>query len=1384
MQATKAARKKRGILHRFLILIVALVALVAIVGVGTRYLVLTPQVLLLIEARTTGLKLGRFGTLGVEGITGDIFTDFRVRRLTVRDEAGVWLEARNVHVQWDYWQLFNRRFAAELVEAEKVDVFRRPTLTPKTRDRDLPVSFDIDRLAARVETHPDLSIERGLFDLSGDLEVSRGGGGAGNLQALSLLHEGDRAVAKFSFGRGRDLLIDAEAVEAKGGAIAGALGLPADRPFRLDVMIGGSLGDIDVVATSGDETPLEVTGGWTDSRLSARGRLDITASSLTRDWVDRLGPTFAFTADAVRRGETGSTFDLTLEADAENLDFTARGPVDVAQRSASDVAIEASMEDVSRIVETPRIGPARFTGRLTGSLPQFSLNGRLEAAGLGLMGFEARRIGGDVEVARRRGDWLVEADLATAGGSGEELFARLLGSAPKGSVALTRFADGRLLIRALQVEGDRLEVTGRGSRTPVIGTLNFEGDLRTTNIEAIRPGASGTVTARWSASRGGDNRPWAFTAVAQGAEFSTGLAQLDRMVGTRPRLDARMEMAEGGAWRITRSRLDGEAGDATAEGVYGPDNALALNVNWDARGPFRAGPVEIAGNISGEGRVTGTLTEPRADLTARIPGIDVGDLALENAVLNLSFAQSEDGSSGSIRLAADSNHGRATARSAFRFTDAGVDLSGIDANAGGVTALGSLSLRNNQPSRADLTVTARAGAFLDAGQAEGRVVIVDAPGGPQADVSLRGSDLRFAGNPIVVRTVQLTARGPLERLPYTLRGEARRGETPFVLNGSGVVAEAADGYALSFTGEGRIDTIRMATIEPLNVAFGGETLGASGLVSVGGGRAQFTARQQDDQVTIEATMTGVDLELLSPDLDGRFDATLTASGRGANLSGELNARLENMRSRGGPTDSAIDGTLQGRLQGNRIELAANISNEVGLRSTASALLPAEASAAPFRIAISRTRPIQGEFNIDGELRPIWDLFFGGARTIGGRVRAQGTVGGTINEPQVTGTASLANGELEDFASGLKLREVTLQATLQRDSITVNQFSGRDEGRGSVEGEGRIDLRGGASSFVLVARNFLLIDNDLVQAQASGRTTITRAADGRMTLVGALNIERADIVAEPPTPSNVVRLDVLEINVPPERADYFDAPRGRGPSIALNVDLDADRRVFVEGRGLNVELSLDAHVGGTTSSPVLTGIARVVRGEYEFAGKRFEFDTSGVVYLGSTAEAIRLDLTATRYDPALTAVINIDGTAAKPEISLSSTPALPNDEILSQVLFGRSASQLSAVEAAQLAASTLELATGGGFNVMSGLRNFAGLDRLIVGGDEGSGLSVSGGKYVSDDVYIELTGGGREGGAAQVEWRVRRNLSFISRVAGDGDTRLSIRWRRETGRPQD
>ncbi|HYG25451.1 MAG TPA: translocation/assembly module TamB domain-containing protein, partial [Caulobacteraceae bacterium] len=939
---------------------------------------------------------------------------------------------------------------------------------------------------------------------------------------------------------------------------------------------------------------------------------------------------------------------------------------------------------------------------------------------------------------------------------------------------------GEMLIRKLVARGPGLVLNATGNRT-LLGNLAFKGDAVLSNLSAARRGARGTVTMDWSASRPrGIGIPWRYEFDARGANFAAGLAEFDRLVGERPRLRARGTYGRG-VLTVAGATLDGAAGSVRASGVKRADGTLGFTGDWNAEGPFRAGPLEITGEASGTGSVTGTLRNPRAEIVANFDQIDLPRLPLTNAKVKLSFQRGADATNGELALNAASEFGPARINTAFRFMPGGVDLSGLDADLGGVQARGAVSLRQSRPSSADLQVSVEAGALLQRGAIAGTVKIADRPGGAWADIDLRARDAVLAGaQQIAISRGTLTGSGPMARLPLAINAQGTAAPGAWRINATGVLASQDEGYTLALNADGRLGRADLRTLETAVLRFGGEETAANLLLAVGNGRADIDARLGPEGAVVQAVMDDVALSAFNEDLAGRFDARALLQGKGERLTGTLNATLRGARGRGLPRDLAINGAVQARLDDDQLAIDAQATNAQGLVSNANVVLPVEASAAPFRLAVATRRPMRGRFFADGEVKPLWDLFVGGERSLAGRVVTQGTLGGSLADPQVHGQATVSGGAFTDAATGLQLREMALAASFQGEAINVSTLTATDGNGGRLSGAGRISLeRNGLSSFRLDLQRFQVIDNDQATATASGEATINRNAAGQVRLTGALTVDRAEIAADPPTPSGVVPMDVIEINRPVSLQRGLQQETGGGLAVALDVSLTAPRRVFVRGRGLDVELSLDAHVGGTTRRPILDGTARVVRGEYDFAGKRFEFDERGVVHLGSTADQIRLDLTATREDPSLTAVIRVQGTAAEPEITLTSSPVLPTDEVLSQVLFGASASQLSPVEAAQLASAIAALAGGGGFDVIGGLRGLTGLDRLaFAGGGEAGALTVAGGKYLTEDVYLEIIGGGREGPAVQVEWRVRRSLAVVSRIAGQGDARLSVRWRRD------
>ena len=1363
-----------------------LIAVLFVVLAATllRYGVLTPAARLLIEARVSGLKLGPVGKLKVEGIGGDIWRNFTVRRLTIADEHGVWLEADGVAIGWDYAALVHRRLQVSSLTATEVTVIRRPSLAPKgPASQGLPVAFDIRSIKLRLKTLPAFSTRQGLYDIDGKLKLLRGGKGeSGQLHAASLTHAGDFLDVSFELGPAKPLKAVAKALEASGGAVAGALGLAADRPFSIDLDASGApqgqTGRIDLDLMSGDRRPLWAHGGWTAQGGVIAGRVSLAASSLTRSALRMVGPD-AVVALAARRAP-GGLYGVAIRLRAQNLALAADGPADPASLSSpKGLKLAVRVTDLSRVIKSPQLGAGAAQGLISGGSSAWRFLGTARVERAGTDGYRLASVSGPVIVSDKAGQLAVNASLAGQGGGGKGVLATLGGPSPRLTLDLLRFKDGRTLIRKADLKGQGVVASASGSMG-LLGGLDFKGSATISGLERVQPGFGGSLALRWSASQGRAAKPWLVTADGKGSKFRTGLAELDRLMGGAPTLRVKAAL-DGGAVQLGEASVDGAAAGIQAKGLIGKDGALALKTSWHADGPFRAGPVLIDGKASGDGAVSGTLAAPKAELDAAFGKIDAPYLPLTGAKVKLTLAKGPAGFTGDIAVTGDSAYGPARGRSGFALAGDGLDLTGLDADAGGVQATGSLSLRGSAPSRANLQLAIGPGAVLSQGRLAGSLKILDGAS-PTGAVDLTAANAVFRGQALTIRSARLTGQGPLGRLPFQLNADADTPQGPLKVSGSGLYQQTGEVLQASLSGSGRFRQVDFRTVEPISVRLAGADRAARLRLELGGGRLDLDGHETAAGANLTSVLQGVDLKTISPDFVGKVDARVNLQGHGASLTGDMTAALKGARSVDAKADVAVNADVKATLQNSRLSIDAKAAGAKGLSSTIQVVLPVEASAAPLRLAIVRNRPMQGRIDAEGEVQPLWDLFYGGDRELGGNVRLNASLGGTLGDPQVTGHAQVSGGRMDDYASGLVLTNLQADVAMDTRRITLNSLSAKDEKSGTVDGSGTISLeRAGGSNLKLNLHKFRLIDTDELQAAATGQAVFSRGADGKVKVEGSLAIDRAEINAEAKLRPSVVSIDVVERGLPEQQGvGQLKAVKPRGPLIELNVKLRAPRAVFVRGRGINAELSLDADVGGTLTRPELSGRARVYQGSYEFAGKRFDFDERGFVTLANAPEQIRLDLTATWEGPSLTATVRIAGTAAKPQITLTSAPSLPQSEILSQVLFGSSASQLSGAETAQLASTATALATGGGFDVLGSLRQFAGLDRLAFGGGQTSGLTVAGGKYIGDNVYLEVIGGGRQGPSAEVDWRVRRHLSLSSTLSNELGAKLAIRWTHDFG----
>ena len=217
------------------------------------------------------------------------------------------------------------------------------------------------------------------------------------------------------------------------------------------------------------------------------------------------------------------------------------------------------------------------------------------------------------------------------------------------------------------------------------------------------------------------------------------------------------------------------------------------------------------------------------------------------------------------------------------------------------------------------------------------------------------------------------------------------------------------------------------------------------------------------------------------------------------------------------------------------------------------------------------------------------------------------------------------------------------------------------------------------------------------------------------------------------------------------------------------------RFVVEGFGLKSEWRADMHIGGTPAEPLVSGQLSAAKGSLDILGKNFKLARGAVTFGGGDVSNPLLDIMLTNQTPALSANISIVGTVRKMQLVLSSDPEMPRDEILAQILFGKSASELGRLENLRLAAAVAQLAgfgTGnGGGGVLDSARQALGVDVLRFNssgaGQQGqngenmaAGSSVEMGKYLTEDIYVGVQQGTKQGSTAfviQLELTPRANL---------------------------
>nr|WP_052134303.1 translocation/assembly module TamB domain-containing protein [Sphingomonas sp. 37zxx] len=1324
-------------------------------------------------------------------IEGSLYGAMVLRDVRLRDQRGVFATSPRFAVDWRPFAFASNHVDIRSLTSPLVRIARMPELKETPSDPDAPLlpdlNIDVNRLAiARIELAPAVTGKRHIAQIDGEVHIAdrraqlsakavtlRAPGIAGGdrlVLALDAVPDDDRFDVDLKLNAPADGLIGSMAALRAPLAISiDGQGTWARWTGRLAGTLGGqSLANIAVTARDG----FFQVRGRAQPGLYLEGPVErLMASGLQIALDARLLEN--------RRLDT----QLRLRSDA--LAVATKGLLDLGRSRFEGFRAEAQLLTPGAIADNLNGNAVRAQVALDGAFATPTVDYKLQAAAIGFGETVVERLyaEGRATVNADRILVPVNARAARIAGLNAAIGGLVTNVAINGDLA---YSGQQLLSDNLRIRSDRIDATavivadlGTGRYTGALKGRVNDYELASIGILDLSTDADLVATAGGYGIRG--------RVVAQTTRlFNDGVRSF---LGGNATTAANVALGPDGIVRFDNLRLNAPQFRIT-RGAGRYDFAGPLLVNADAIST-QYGPIAA--------RVSGTVAAPVVLLRAPRPGVGVG---LSDLVANIRG----QGDAYAVKATGDTDYGPFNANVLLRTgprltadirdtvfagmnidgriaaTDAGPFTGALNFSGSGVNGIARLGAQGSYQSA---TVSARANNARipgDAGLTIGRAII-------------DGSVVLYDDAPAMVFDAQVAnfRQGDFVITQARARGDYRGGNgtvTALARGSSGVPFEIAANarlgrgqYLVALKGQG--NGIGFRTVQPARIvpADGGYRLFPT-RIDFDNGSARI-AGTYGNGMSVQGRLDKLDLAIanafvpglgLGGSASGSFEATQAAGA--AFPTGNARIEVDNFtRSSLATVSAPVDIQAIGTLGSGRSDLRAIVQRGgATIGRVVAGFTPGSGGYAQALLT--------GGIRYNGPSDVLFSLTGIADQRLSGPVGIAADFSGTVGAPRIAGVVRANSLRYENETYGTRLTAMRINGRFNNDRFELTELQAT-AGEGTVTAQGYVGLAAN-SGFPIDVRarlnNARLARSDALGATATGNIRLTNGTDGGLI--------QGDIVI-PEARYQVIRqgaAEVAELTGIRRRGDVVKVATSDGavsgpPGLfRLAINVRADNRLFVSGMGLESEWEADLRVGGTSANPRITGTIEVVRGTYSFSGKRFDLTRGVISYEGNDLTNPNVAISASTTTEGVTAIINVTGTAQQPRVAFSSTPALAQDEVLSRILFGSSVTNLSAVQAIQLASALNSLrGSGGGLNPLGELRQAGGIDRLrIVGGDEatGRGTALSAGQYLTDDIYVEIITDARGFTATQLEVALTKTLSVLSQTGSFGGSNVNLRYSRD------
>jgi translocation and assembly module TamB len=387
-----------------------------------------------------------------------------------------------------------------------------------------------------------------------------------------------------------------------------------------------------------------------------------------------------------------------------------------------------------------------------------------------------------------------------------------------------------------------------------------------------------------------------------------------------------------------------------------------------------------------------------------------------------------------------------------------------------------------------------------------------------------------------------------------------------------------------------------------------------------------------------------------------------------------------------------------------------------------------------------------------------------AKGLGGRLRTDARITGTVKAPQASGTVNLTRATLELPSIGVAYQRGELVGRLEGDALRIDKLRLLTDKHEELLAKGEIGLKPLSNpSLALDGRltHFRLVHSDQLKTAASGRIRLAGSLDAPV-VTGTVQLDRTDFFVG--AGGTQVRVEPVELTA----AELRDLARDFGPGVLKHAD---EAPGLMDRARLDLAIQMPRQVWiRRTSSPKtdieLMGRLRLTqqpgqemqffghvepvpdRGTLELNGKQFRL-TDGDINLAGPVDSTKLDVNASYEVPTQGGgddegvLINVHAKGRLDSLALdfTSDPTMSQDDILSYIVTGRPASDNPLFEGQsggtggntgeQVALGTL---TGA---ISNAAGQGLGFDVFQIRQEPTRGLTLTAGRYVGPRLFLDL-----------------------------------------------